>query len=129
MGVCSALREAALAIDAAFGDDDPRVRPAAQALASMPDWLEQRRLDGWETHVQEVVPDTADQSLPMSLPNEVFEFGRFNLYCAFQAEETAREFRKPHRPAVRARADARRTPIRFRVVARAIDPTGARGWT
>jgi hypothetical protein len=30
MGV-SAVREAALAIDAAFGDDDPRVGPAAQA--------------------------------------------------------------------------------------------------
>jgi hypothetical protein len=94
MGVCSAVCEAALAIDAAFGDDDPRVRPAAHALASMPDWLEQRRLDEWEAHVHEVVPVTTDQGLPMSLLNEVFEFGRFNLYGAFQAEKTVNEFRK-----------------------------------
>jgi hypothetical protein len=94
MGVCSAVREAALAIDAAFGDDDPRVRPAAHALASMPDWLKQRRLDLWEAHFQELVPVTTDQSLPMSLLDEVFEFGRFNLYGAFQAEKTVKEFRK-----------------------------------
>lgn len=94
MGVCSAVREAALAIDAAFADDDPRVRPAAQALASMPYWSEQRRLDKWEAQVQEVVPVTMDQSPAMSLLDEVFEFGRFNLYAAFQAEETAEEFRK-----------------------------------
>jgi len=30
----------------------------------------------------------------MSLLDEVFEFGRFNLYAAFQAGETAKEFRK-----------------------------------
>jgi len=91
MGVRSAVREAALAIDAAFGHDDPRVRPAANALASMPDW---RLLDEWEAHVQDVFPASAVQSLPMSLLDEVFEFGRFNLYAAFQAEETAKEFRK-----------------------------------
>jgi len=91
MGVRSAVRQAALAIDAAFGDDDPRVRPAAHALASMPDW---RLLDEWEAYVQDVFPVTADQSLPMSLLDEVFEFGRFNLYAAFQAGETAKEFRK-----------------------------------
>jgi hypothetical protein len=94
MGVCSAVRAAALAIDAAFGDDDPRVRPPAHALASMPDWLEQRRLDKWEAHVEEVVSVTTDQSLPMSLLDEVFEFGWFNLYAAFQAENTAKEFRE-----------------------------------
>ena len=92
MGVCSVVREAALAIDAAFGDDDPRVRSATQALASMPDWLEQRRLDLWEEHVQDVLPATDQSSLPMRLVEEVFEFGRFNLYGAFQAERTAQEF-------------------------------------
>lgn len=94
MGVCSAVREAALAIDAAFGDDDPRVRPAAQAVASMPDWLKQRRLDLWEAHVQEVFPVTTERGTPMSLLDEVFEFGRFNLYTAFQADKTANVFRK-----------------------------------
>ena len=70
MGVCSVVREAALAIDAAFGGDDPRVKSATQALASMPHWSEQRRLDLWEEHVEEVVP------------------------VANQAEETAQEFRR-----------------------------------
>jgi hypothetical protein len=30
----------------------------------------------------------------MRLVEEVFEFGRFNVYGAFQAEETAHEFRR-----------------------------------
>jgi hypothetical protein len=94
MGVCSVVREAALAIDAAFGGDDPQVKSATQALAPMPHWSERRRLDLWEEHVEEVVP-VADQSgLAMRLVEEVFEFGRFNLYGAFQAEETAQEFRR-----------------------------------
>jgi hypothetical protein len=38
MGVCSAVREMAVLIDVAFGGDDPRLRSAAQAVASMPDW-------------------------------------------------------------------------------------------
>ena len=94
MGVCSVVREAALAIDAAFGGDDPQVRSATQALASMPHWSEQRRLDLWEEHVEEVVPVTDQSSRPMRLVEEVFEFGRFNLYGAFQAEETAQAFRR-----------------------------------
>jgi hypothetical protein len=93
MGVCSVVREAALAIDAAFGGDDARVKSATQALASMPHWSEQRRLDLWEEQVQEVVPVADQSSLPMRLVEEVFEFGRFNLYGAFQAE-TAQEFRR-----------------------------------
>ena len=94
MGVCSAVREMALAIDATFGGDDPRVRSAAQALASMPDWAEQQRLDLWEKHVQEVISVEEPNSLPMSLIEGVFEFGRFNLYGAFQPEQTADEFRR-----------------------------------
>jgi hypothetical protein len=58
----------------------------------MPDWLEQRRLDACEAHVQEVVSVTTEQSPPMSVLNEVFEFGRLNLYAAFQAQKTANEF-------------------------------------
>jgi ABC-type cobalamin transport system ATPase subunit len=94
MGVCSVVREAALAIDAAFGGDDPRVRSAAQSVASMPHWSEQRRLDLWEEHVEEVVQVTDQSSLAMRLLEEVCEFGRFNLYGAFRAEETAQEFRR-----------------------------------
>jgi len=94
MGVCAAVREAALAINAAFADHDLASRPAARELASITDWFEQRRLDEWEARVQVVLPVTSDQSLPISLLNEVFEFGRFNLCGAFQAEKTAEEFRK-----------------------------------
>jgi hypothetical protein len=94
MGVCSVVREAALAIDGAFGGNDPRVRSATQALASMPYWSEQRRLDLWEEQVDEVVLVSDQSSLPMRLVEEVYEFGRFNLYGAFQAEETAQEFRR-----------------------------------
>jgi hypothetical protein len=38
MGVCSAVRELALAIDTTFGGDDPRVRSDAQVVGSFPTW-------------------------------------------------------------------------------------------
>jgi hypothetical protein len=93
MGVCSAVREMALAIDAAFGRDDPRVGSVVQALESMPSWFEQRRLDQWEEEVTGVLPAEDQSSLPISLLVAVFEFGRFNLYGAFQPEKTSAEFR------------------------------------
>lgn len=59
----------------------------------MPDWLEIGRLDVWEEHVQGILP-AGDLQGPVALLNDVFEFGRLNLYCAFQPENTAREFRR-----------------------------------
>jgi hypothetical protein len=93
MGVCAAVREMAIAIDAAHGGDDPLVRSVAQAIATMPDWLARNRLDCWEKHVQGVFPFGARISHAMSLLEDVFEFGRLNLYAAFQPEETAHELR------------------------------------
>lgn len=56
MGVCLAVRELALAVDAAYGED-PKIRAIAVALASMPSWHEQRRLDLWESNVQDAFAD------------------------------------------------------------------------
>lgn len=92
MGVCTAVRDMSSAIDAAFGADDPQVRSTARALATMPYWLERGRLDLWEQHVQECRVDEVLESPPLTLLDEVFEFGRYNLYAAFNPEETAREF-------------------------------------
>jgi hypothetical protein len=58
----------------------------------MPDWSETGRLDLWEEHFQEVVPDGDQDSVPMRLVEQVFEFGRFNLHAAFDADRTAAEF-------------------------------------
>jgi hypothetical protein len=79
---------------AAFRDQDARVGSGAQAVASMPNWSEQRRLDLWEEHCQQVIPDGDQGSFPMGLVVAVIEFSRFNLYGAFDNEKTAEEFRR-----------------------------------
>lgn len=94
MGVCAAVRGMALAIDAAFAESDARVTPAAEAVASMPEWLTKGRLDLWEKRVEQVLSEQHPDGSPLRLLDEVFEFGRFNLYGAFQAKETAEQFRR-----------------------------------
>lgn len=93
MGVCAAVREMALTIEGAFASSDATVTPAAQAIASMPTWLQLGRLDSWEERVHSVLPAETLHG-PMALLAEVFEFGRLNLYGAFQPDETAEEFRR-----------------------------------
>lgn len=92
MGVCVAVRELALAVDAAYGDD-PEVRSIALALASMPSWMQQRRLDLWESHVQDVFAKADVATVPMSLLEAIFDLGAFNLYGTFDADGTARNLR------------------------------------
>ncbi len=87
-----AVRELALAVDAAYGDD-PQVRAIAVALASMPSWHEQRRLDLWENHVQDDFADAALTTVPISVLEAIFAFGAFNLYGRFDAGQTARNLR------------------------------------
>lgn len=89
MGVCLAVGELALAVDAAYGDD-PQVRSIALALASMPSWLKHRRLDLWESRVQDAFADADIAAVPMSLLEAIFDFGAFNLYGKFDADQTAR---------------------------------------
>lgn len=92
MSVCEAVRELALAVDAAYGDD-PEVRSIALALASMPSWLQHRRLDLWESHVQDAFAEADMATVPMSLLEAIFDFGTFNLYTKFDADGTARNLR------------------------------------
>ena len=92
MGVCPAVRDRTLAIDAAFGRDDPPVGSVVQASRPCPAGsAAATRSVGGGGH--SVLPNEVQHSLPISLLVAVFEFGRLNLYGAFQPETTSAEFR------------------------------------
>ena len=58
----------------------------------MPEWMRRGQLDLWEQHVQDALTGQDRGGLPVRLLDEVFEFGRYNLYTAFNAKETTQEF-------------------------------------
>jgi hypothetical protein len=92
MGVSVAVREMANAVAATF--DDPTVRSVASVLAEMPDWSQQRRLDVWEQRSQDALANVDTRAVPMNLLDEIFEFGAFNLYGAFDVAATTRNYRQ-----------------------------------
>jgi hypothetical protein len=92
MGVSVAVREMANAVAAMF--DDPTVRSVASVLAEMPDWSQQRHLDVWEQRSQDALANVDTKEVPMNLLDEIFEFGAFNLYGAFDVAGTTRNYRQ-----------------------------------
>ncbi|MEM1115053.1 MAG: hypothetical protein AAF845_17315 [Bacteroidota bacterium] len=58
----------------------------------MPDHEEAGDLSVWEAEYQNAVSATVEPTTAETLFDEVFDFGRVNLYGAFDAERTVREF-------------------------------------
>lgn len=82
---------------------DPEQLVCLDAIATMPAWKTQRQLDEWENLCIDALSNFEDASLKSYdakhasltlLLDEVLEFGRFNLYSAYQQLQTEREYEK-----------------------------------
>ena len=87
MGVCKVVKELAGAVSLAKPDLQPRHRLQVELLRLMPLYLEVWDLSLWESAFQQTIDDD-DKSETALLLLEVFDFGRLNMYGAFQVEQT-----------------------------------------
>ena len=69
---------------------DPALLAYVNAIASMPEWVERRRLDLWESEV--TAREAKGASALHALARGVFELGAFNMYAAIEEAETAKLF-------------------------------------
>ncbi len=78
---------------------DPQIVKYIDRVSSIGQYLKRARLDEWESDVQSI---TIDENLLLdssnmkyfSLATELFNFSSYNLYCAFNASKTRKEFKK-----------------------------------
>ena len=89
MGVCKTVALLAKTVETIKLPINSRHKLLIQLLKLIPLYKEIRALDEWETACQGVLEDQDDTSEIGSLLWEVFEFGRYNLYAAFDATGTA----------------------------------------
>ena len=83
MGVCVTVRDVVNAIVRTKSPTDPQHILLAELLRLMPRYGDAQLLDAWEAAVAGVLPEHADASEVGKLFLATFEFGRENLYCAF----------------------------------------------
>ncbi|GEM_PF-1497389 len=93
MQVSETVRTLAQAISATRTTLSPRHRLLLALLQLMPLYCEARRLDAWEAAILAALPrvndrSDADTSGMGHLLEEVFEFGRLNLYTSFDSSGT-----------------------------------------
>lgn len=78
---------------------DSQVIEYLRVISSIDIYLEKKRLDEWENEVRSITIDKSTRLNPMNrkyitLIDAIFEFGSYNLYCAFKASKTRKEFKK-----------------------------------
>jgi hypothetical protein len=74
-----------------LGADSPSDRLVAALLVTMPEYTRLQRLDAWESAITEVAP-WPPKGETGELLSAIFEFGRCNLYAAFNLKYAADEF-------------------------------------
>ncbi len=89
MGVCNTVVLLTEALEKAKQPTLPRHRLLAQILKLMPLYNEIHDLAAWEAAYQGAMEEADDNSEIGLLLWEIFEFGRYNLYSAFDVEGTS----------------------------------------
>jgi hypothetical protein len=92
MGMADTVRSLAEAVAQVKSLTNPRHRICVELLRLMPEYLEIHRLDGWEEAYQDALEPIDDASETGVILWEVFEFGRLNMYGAFNPKLTVKEF-------------------------------------
>ncbi len=78
---------------------DPQIVKYIDRVSSIGQYVKRARLDEWDADVQSITIDEStlfDRSNMkyFTLATELFNFGSYNLYCAFNASKTRKEFKK-----------------------------------
>src|SRR5579884_2495519 len=92
MGVCETVKSLAEAVAKAKALEKPRHRLLVEILRLMPLYRDIGDLSAWESAIHGALGQD-DESEVGQLLWEVFEFGTYNMYGAFDAEGTAEVFR------------------------------------
>jgi hypothetical protein len=71
---------------------EPRHLILVEILRLMPEYRDINHLVAWESAFQGVLEDQDDESEIGQILWEVFDFGRFNMYGAFDAPRTSQQF-------------------------------------
>jgi hypothetical protein len=89
MSVSETVRVLAEAISAGPDALSAHDRLLLELLKLMPLYCENRTLDAWEAAYQSTyIPDDGNASKTAHLADQVFEFGCFNMYAAFDPKGT-----------------------------------------
>ncbi len=88
MGICSTVASLAEAVSKAKAPLEPRHRLQVDILKLMPLYSEIWNLSPWEHAFQDVVKEPDDESETGLLLWEIFDFGRYNMYSAFDPAGT-----------------------------------------
>ena len=105
MGLCDTVKILADLLLKKVPKERLKLRVAIAEIGDMPSYKERRDLSQWETECNSTFYDCAsndwfDQSdeararddVLIYLAEELYEFGRFNLYGAYMKESTKREY-------------------------------------
>jgi hypothetical protein len=93
MGICSVVVESARAVNATKGHLNASEARQLEVLCRMPAYAQAKDLGGWEREfLLAVGVDEGSQFEVGSLLWAIFEFGRLNLYGAFDFEATQQAF-------------------------------------
>ena len=88
MGACATVANLAEALSASGELRTPRHKMLVDILKIMPQYYEMGDLSAWETAFQAALEEKDDESDLGNLIWEIFEFGRHNLYMAFDPDGT-----------------------------------------
>ena len=92
MGVSETVSRLAIAIQRDLQPTLPRHKMQLDVLMRMPSYRDAGKLPTWEADFQDALPETDDNTVYEEMAWLVFELGRHNLYCAFDAAGTKQDF-------------------------------------
>lgn len=94
MGVCVTVKSLAESVSTVKTPEDSRHRILVEILRLMPLYRDIFGLVAWESAFRGALAEEDDDSEVGQILYEVFDFGTFNMYGAFDADGTAQEFER-----------------------------------
>jgi len=88
MGICATVRNLAICLRETEFPFTQRQKLQLEILKLGPNYLEIMNLPAWESAFQDTMLDDDDLSEQGILISEIYELGMFNMYGAFQVNET-----------------------------------------
>jgi hypothetical protein len=93
MGVCDTVSRLADAVETELKPKLPHHRNLLEILRRMPSYRDDEKLSDWESDFLKETPEDEDESAIGQITWEIFEFGRLNLYSAFDSAGTKEDYR------------------------------------